>query len=59
MKINEYRISMRTNQNHADYVHNLLAAECINMIYCEEEEDESEESFEVEKITSVVHSELG
>lgn len=45
MKINEYRIIKRTNQNHADYIHNLLAAECIDVIYCEEDENESEVGF--------------
>jgi hypothetical protein len=46
MKMNEYKMSKRTNQNHADYIHNLLAAKCIDMIYCEEEENESEAAFE-------------
>jgi hypothetical protein len=46
MKMNEYRMSKRTNQNHADYIRKLLAAECIAMIYCEEEANESEAAFE-------------
>ncbi len=40
MKMNECKMNKRTNQNHADYIHSLLAAECIDMIYCEEEENE-------------------
>jgi hypothetical protein len=46
MKMNEYRMSKRTNQNLADYIHKLLAAKCSDMIYCEEEEYESEAAFE-------------
>ena len=45
MKMNEHRMSKRTNQNHADYIRKLLAAECIDMIYCEEEANESEAAF--------------